>query len=144
MGERVEKSHETYSRGIWDVDELKANLGYTKSGWKPSGRIWDISELFSDVEYATGFVGRLKGLIGKKTVPDGYALIFERCSSVHSFFMSCTIDIMYLDEKDVVLGCQTLKPWCIGKAPKGTYSVVECAKGWLTYKAVCKGDLIVR
>ena len=84
---------------------------------------------FRTVEIADSFSKRLFGLMGKRALPPGYALVFPNTRSIHTCFMRMPIDVMYLDAEDRVLGTQTIEPWRLGKAPKGTATVVECAAG---------------
>ena len=41
---------------------------------------------------------RLRGLAGRRHPPDGWALLFPRCRSVHTFGMRFPIDVVFLDE----------------------------------------------
>ena len=52
------------------------------------------------------------GLIGKKTIEEGFFLLFRKCNFIHTFFMSAEIDVVMTDEKGVVLYVnEGLKPW---------------------------------
>ncbi len=41
---------------------------------------------------------RMKGLIGKKEIEENYILLFKNASSIHTFFMSFPIDIIFTDK----------------------------------------------
>lgn len=45
---------------------------------------------------AEGFADRLKGLIGWDSVPPDVGLLIPDCVAVHTFFMRCTIDVVFL------------------------------------------------
>ena len=45
---------------------------------------------------ATRFFDRLKGLIGKKAMPSGEAMLFPSCNDIHMWFMSMPIDVVFL------------------------------------------------
>jgi uncharacterized protein len=40
---------------------------------------------------------RLRGLAWRRQPPDGWALLFDRCRSVHTFGMRFAIDVVFLD-----------------------------------------------
>jgi uncharacterized protein len=46
---------------------------------------------------ATGWCRRLLGLAFRRRPPDGWALLFPRCRSVHTFGMRFPIDVVFLD-----------------------------------------------
>ena len=47
------------------------------------------------------FYSRFKGFMGKKNINN--ALLFERCNSIHTFFMKENIDIIMLDNDNNIL-----------------------------------------
>ena len=47
------------------------------------------------VECATSFWARARGLIGRKSLPAGFALVIKSASSVHSAMMSVAIDVAH-------------------------------------------------
>ena len=60
---------------------------------------------------AKTFMERLQGLIGRK-LPPNHGLLFRNSSSLHTFFMTYNIDIVFLDTKgQVVRIVKNLKPW---------------------------------
>ena len=73
-----------------------------------------------------GFFCRLKGLQFTRTLPEGEGLLFARHSesrlaaAVHTFFMFCSIAIVWLDKDRVVIDKTCAKPWrpvCMPKSP---------------------------
>ncbi|WP_416394982.1 DUF192 domain-containing protein [Allohahella sp. A8] len=81
------------------------------------------------IREADTFFGRLRGLMGKASLPEGEALMFTPCSSVHTFFMRFAIDVVYLDkERRIVKICEQLKPWRMSLC-FGARSVVELNAG---------------
>ena len=75
--------------------------------------------------YANTFMQRLLGLMFKRELVIGQGLMLSPCSGVHTCFMRFPIDVIYLNREYVVLGKETLKPWRVGKAAKGTRMVLE-------------------
>jgi uncharacterized protein len=55
--------------------------------------------LSSNVESAKSLLKRLKGLLGRSTMPKGDALWIEPCNSIHTFFMRFSIDAIFVDRK---------------------------------------------
>ena len=49
-----------------------------------------------EVKYANTFSLRLFGLMGKKNI--NYGIIFPKCSSIHTFFMKESIDVLMLNK----------------------------------------------
>lgn len=68
--------------------------------------------LASDLKVADTFYSRLKGLLGKKDLPQGTALWIKDCPSVHTFFMNFNIDVIFLnDQMQVTRVVKNLPPW---------------------------------
>lgn len=86
------------------------------------------------VEHATSFFRRFMGLMGKKSVPEGYGLMFERCPSVHMMFMRVPLDVLWLGSVSdgiypVVGLTRSLAPWRVAFGPKGAVHAVEFRAG---------------
>ena len=47
------------------------------------------------------FFSRLKGFMFKKKID--YALLFNRCNSIHTFFMKSNIDVIMCDKNNIIL-----------------------------------------
>lgn len=90
--------------------------------------------LATQAELARSFVARGRGLMGRVSLPAGYALIIYPEWSIHTFFMRVPIDVLFVDKKHVVVGLQHAMPPSrpfAGVAPwRGQY-VVEMPAGVL-------------
>ena len=65
-----------------------------------------------EAQMADTFLRRLVGLMFKKSISSGYALIFRNATSIHTFFMRFPIDIVFLDKDNQIIRiCEALKPW---------------------------------
>ncbi|UCC94711.1 MAG: DUF192 domain-containing protein [Candidatus Omnitrophota bacterium] len=53
--------------------------------------------LAEQARFAESFLQRLLGLMGKKNMEKGNALIFKKAPSIHTFFMKFAIDIVFVD-----------------------------------------------
>lgn len=101
-------------------------------------------EIFSEqVNTAENFISRLIGLMGKKKMPVGSALILKPCNQVHTFFMRFKIDVIFLDRQWVVKHLiVNMAPWRISILVTGARMVVELPRGTLLNK-VTPGDKLI-
>lgn len=99
--------------------------------------------VLSEVEVADNFFTRFKGLMMKKNIEDNFALVISPCNSIHMFFMRISLDVLFVDKENVVIGmCKGIKPWRISKLhPKASY-VVECKEGTIDKHNIKKFDKI--
>ncbi|HZB06921.1 MAG TPA: DUF192 domain-containing protein [Thermoleophilaceae bacterium] len=68
---------------------------------------------------------RVRGLAGRHTPPEGSALLFPRCRSVHTFGMRFPIDVVFLDRWGWPVAIRrAIKP-CRVVACRGAAAVVE-------------------
>jgi len=89
---------------------------------------------------ARRFWTRFRGMIGRDFSAFD-AMVFPNCSSVHTFWMSRPIDLVYLDRDDRVLGIRAdAKPWRTFFGARGTRTIVEMAAGTLSEDLVREGD----
>ena len=55
---------------------------------------------------------RMKGLLGRRELPEDEGILIRPCSSIHMFFMRFAIDAVFLDrELEVLRIAPGLKPW---------------------------------
>ena len=50
------------------------------------------------VDRASGFWNRVKGLLGRDSLPESYAFWISPCLSIHTFFMKFPIDVIFVDK----------------------------------------------
>lgn len=86
------------------------------------------------IEIATSFVRRLRGLMFQKNIRVDYGLLFPNSKRVHSCFMFDDITVVYLDELFNILDAEILKPWKLGKKVKNTKHILEMNK--LEYEGI--------
>ena len=81
-----------------------------------------------EIKEAKKFHERLIGLMFKKNIK--YGLLFDKCRSIHTFFMKEEIDIIFTDSNDkIIKAYKRVKPHKILIAPKGATRVYELPKG---------------
>ncbi|KIH70630.1 DUF192 domain-containing protein [Salinicoccus roseus] len=94
-----------------------------------------------DLIKAHSFWSRFKGLMLKRDMPHDAALHLRPCSSIHTFFMKFSIDVIYIDEQNVVVGIEKhLEPGKIGGRFKSARSVIELPAG--TLRDLSTGDTV--
>jgi len=92
---------------------------------------------------ADTFFKRLKGLMFRKGLEKGEALIIEPCKSIHMFFMYFPVDAIFLDENNrVVKVYENLRPPSITGIIKNASRVVEVAEGVVKNTNTRFGDLL--
>jgi len=84
--------------------------------------------LLMDGHIADRFGSRLIGLIGTRSLGTGKGLLIYPCGSVHTWFMSMPIDVVYVSSANRVVGVdRNLRPWHIGTLRRGVRYVIEVA-----------------
>jgi len=59
--------------------------------------------LADNVVLANTPLSRMAGLLGKKELAKGQALILDPCNSIHTFFMRFPIDVLFLDKSNRIV-----------------------------------------
>lgn len=96
-----------------------------------------------DLAVADSFFARLKGLLGKRELPQGQGLWIKSCSSVHTFGMKFSIDVAFLDrDLHVVALAKTLRPNRVSPLCLKAVSVLELPAGTLDAAVTLVGDRI--
>ena len=89
---------------------------------------------------ADTFATRLRGLLGRRSLPSGEGLLIRRESSVHTCFMRFAIDVVFLDADLRVLRVDSnVGPWRL-KACRGAQAVLELRAGEAASRGLARGD----
>ncbi len=102
--------------------------------------------LATDVRFATSFVERAMGLMGKKPLPAGEALFFKGtslmpCNSIQTCFMRFPLDVIFLDSAMKVRSVQRgVKPWRMTWPVMGAVNAIEMTSGRLDTARIEIGD----
>lgn len=71
-----------------------------------------------EAEVAERLTDRIRGLIGRASLPPGRGLLIQKCNCIHTFFMRFPIDATFLDKDGeivrVVRGIPPWRPWVWG------------------------------
>jgi uncharacterized membrane protein (UPF0127 family) len=86
---------------------------------------------------------RMKGLLGAKDLPSGEALIITQCRSIHMFFMNFSIDVIFCDRQNKVVGlCLGIKPFCLSPIFFKASYAIELPSGSIAATKTQLGDQI--
>ena len=84
---------------------------------------------------------RLKGLLGTSHLDEDQAVWIQRCNCIHTFFMSMTIDVAFLDDQlRVVKLIPAMTPWQICLPVFRATSVVEGPVGMIRRGKLKRGS----
>lgn len=90
---------------------------------------------------ADSFMKRLKGLMFTPTLGRDEGLIITPCNSIHMFFMNYPLDVIFLNEKDEVVGIvNDIKPWRVSKVFLKAKYCIEMPVGTIEAKRISIGD----
>jgi uncharacterized protein len=94
-------------------------------------------------ERAAAPIARLRGLLGRQSLPDGEALVIEPCTSIHTFFMRFAIDAVFLSrDLRVIRAISSLKPWRATRLYPRAALAVELPGGTLLRTGTREGDVL--
>ena len=94
-------------------------------------------------EVARSWWARGKGLLGRRALPSGAALVIDPCSSIHTWLMAFPIDVAFVAaDGRVVRTVQELRPWRFGPFARGVRYVVELPAGALARSGTVAGDYL--
>lgn len=99
--------------------------------------------LATKVVVANSFFKRLKGLLGRKFLNEGEALIIMPSNSIHTFFMRFPIDVLFIDKNNkIVKLIPSLKPFRFTPICFKSAYIVELPSGKIRSSNTSLGDLI--
>ena len=85
---------------------------------------------------------RMRGLLGRSSLPAGEGILLRPAGSVHMFFMRFAIDAIFLDRDLVVIDIEhDLRPWKTA-GRRGAKAVVELASGECARRGIEPGDAL--
>lgn len=103
----------------------------------------NLKKAVNNIIHANTFLTRLKGLMGRKTLPQDTGLLLEPCDSVHTFHMKFSIDVIFLNQENKVMHIEhSMKPNQVGKKVKGANKVLEVNGGRAAAMNLQPGDVI--
>jgi uncharacterized membrane protein (UPF0127 family) len=101
------------------------------------------SVLADNAVVAKSLVSRLKGLLGRAVLAKGEGLIIPDCGSIHTFFMSFNIDVVFLDrQRRVVKLKKAIAPFRLLDCPFSGDVTIELPIGTIDASRTEVGDHI--
>jgi uncharacterized membrane protein (UPF0127 family) len=92
---------------------------------------------------ANTFFKRLVGLLNRKSLAKGEALILRPSNSIHSLFMRFTFDALFLDKTGKVIAIKpSFKPFCVSPVYFASRSTIELPEGTIQATQTQSGDII--
>jgi len=99
--------------------------------------------LAQEAVIAGSLLKRAIGLLGKRELPDGQALIIKPCKSVHTFFMRFSVDLLFVDRGErVVKILQRLPPFRLSSICLNADYVIELPAGKIVLTRTTINDRI--
>lgn len=96
-----------------------------------------------DGTIADTFLSRMTGLLSRKSLPAGEALVITRCTSIHMFFMRFSIDVIFVDKNDRVVGLvERIKPFRLSPIFFQSRYAIEISEGAIEQAKMSIGDKI--
>ncbi|MGO9750498.1 MAG: DUF192 domain-containing protein [Solirubrobacteraceae bacterium] len=85
---------------------------------------------------------RLRGLLGRGSLPEGHGMLIEPAPSIHSAFMRFEFDAVFLDrDLQVIKLVERIPPWR-ARAARHARSVLELAAGEIEHRGIQVGDVL--
>ncbi len=101
----------------------------------------DGAVIIRNVDVASGFWERFRGLMFAQSIPDSYGLLIKPCSQIHMMNMKFPLDIIYLSDDGTVINIdEDMQPWKIGHTVKNSACVIEVNSGTCARREICIGD----
>jgi uncharacterized membrane protein (UPF0127 family) len=99
------------------------------------------NEIACNLIVAENIFSRIKGLLGKKSMPIGEALLLKPCKGIHTFGMKFPIDVIFLDKRNRVMAVvEDLKPNRMTSLLFNAASVLEVPAGVINTSSTKVGD----
>lgn len=97
--------------------------------------------ILSQLEEATSFFQRAKGLLGRESLAEQQGLWIKPCNNIHTFFMKFNIDCIFVDKNLVVQKIKSnMSPFRIAGPYWKTASVIETKAGTVAQWNLMEGD----
>lgn len=88
-------------------------------------------------------LSRIKGLLGKREFLRGQAMILRPCNSIHTFFMTFAIDVLFVNKShQIVKTLSDLSPFKLSNICFKSSYAVELPAGIITATNSSVGDIL--
>jgi hypothetical protein len=97
----------------------------------------------SDLHVAKNILSRMKGLLGRSSLPTGEGLWIIPCKGIHTFCMKFPIDVIFLDRDNTVVALlHDFPPNRISRIYAKVASVIELTAGTVSQASIETGDMM--
>lgn len=101
------------------------------------------SNVSTNLMKTRGLFSRAKGLIGSDPLTYDEALWIPACNSIHTFFMTFPIDVVFTDKNFKVKSIfHTVTPWRLLPPQWGAFHTFEFSAGRLSNIEIEPGDIL--
>lgn len=99
--------------------------------------------LADKVRFANNFISRLVGLLDRKEIFPGEALVITSCQQIHMFFMKFPIDVIFVDQGDIIVGLvENIAPFAMSPIYLQADRAIELPPGAIAQSRTSLGDII--
>jgi uncharacterized protein len=92
---------------------------------------------------AVNFLTRFRGLMWRKTLPEGEGLVLIPGGQIHMFFMRIPLDVIHADRQGTILRIlHGIKPWRLGPMVRKCRMVIELPAGTAARTGTMVGDVV--
>lgn len=92
---------------------------------------------------AVSLLTRMRGLLGRSSLPSEEGLWLIPCNAIHMWFMKFPIDAVFLDRQlRVVRIFHAIQPWRVTPIVLGAHSCLEIAAGLALKAGLREGDTL--
>jgi len=87
---------------------------------------------------------RMKGLLDRKELKKGQALVLKPCNSIHTFFMRFRIDVLFVAKDNAVIeAIPNIRPFRLTYIYFNAALAIELPTGTIQSSSTSKGDSIL-
>lgn len=95
------------------------------------------------VEIAASFWTRARGVIGRGSLPQGFALVIWPCRAIHMAFVAMPLDVVHVDRDGCVVRIlHRIRPWRIGPIVWKSAWAIELPAGTAANTGTQVGDSV--
>lgn len=92
---------------------------------------------------AVNLLTRFRGLMLRKSLPEGGGLVLIPGGQIHMFFMRIALDVIHVDRQGKILRIvQGIKPWRLGPMVRKSRMVIELPVGTIARTGTEVGDIL--
>ncbi len=100
--------------------------------------------LVREAVWARGPLGRMRGLLGRRALGEGHALVLAPCRSIHTAGMRFPLDLVFFARDGCVVARRAgVRPWRLAWGGRRAWGVLEMHSGWFPWPRLRADDRLV-